>query len=200
MKKPISKTKPAAKSAKIKGSLPIKTKARPIAQTAHKKVKPEPKKPEAKKVPVKPVKVVAKPAPKLPTKVTAKEPVKPQQSPLVKRSEEVKKTVSKPEPVRAVLGKESLKVPGKIDPKAKKNGAAGPDAAQPGTPPKEESDAPLLDLSDAAVRKMITRAKQRGYVTYDELNRVLPSDKVSSEQIEDTMAMLNEMGINVIES
>ena len=108
--------------------------------------------------------------------------------------------MSKPEPVRAVLGKESLKIPGKIDPKAKKNGAAGPDAAQPGTPPKEESDAPLLDLSDAAVRKMITRAKQRGYVTYDELNRVLPSDKVSSEQIEDTMAMLNEMGINVIES
>src|SRR2546423_792498 len=52
----------------------------------------------------------------------------------------------------------------------------------------------------AAVRKTVTRAKQRGYVTYDELNKVLPSDKVSSEQIEDTMAMLNEMGINVIES
>jgi RNA polymerase primary sigma factor len=197
-KKTISKAKPAAKPVKLKSGAALKTKARPIA---HKKVKPEPKKPEAKKVPVKPVKVVvAKPAPKLPTKVTAKEPAKPQQSPLVKRSEEVKKTVSKPEPVRAVLGKESLKIPGKIDPKAKKNGAAGPDAAQPGTPPKEESDAPLLDLSDAAVRKMITRAKQRGYVTYDELNRVLPSDKVSSEQIEDTMAMLNEMGINVIES
>ena len=47
---------------------------------------------------------------------------------------------------------------------------------------------------------MIARAKQRGYVTYDELNKVLPSDKVSSEQIEDTMSMLNEMGINVIES
>jgi RNA polymerase primary sigma factor len=66
--------------------------------------------------------------------------------------------------------------------------------------PREESDSPLLDLSDVAVRKMVTRAKQRGYVTYDELNKVLPSDKVSSEQIEDTMAMLNEMGINVIES
>jgi RNA polymerase primary sigma factor len=55
-------------------------------------------------------------------------------------------------------------------------------------------------MSDVGVRKMITRAKQRGYVTYDELNKVLPSDKTSSEQIEDTMAMLNEMGINVIES
>ncbi|HEX9160031.1 MAG TPA: RNA polymerase sigma factor RpoD [Rhizomicrobium sp.] len=66
--------------------------------------------------------------------------------------------------------------------------------------PREDGDSPLLDLSDVAVRKMVTRAKQRGYVTYDELNKVLPSDKVSSEQIEDTMAMLNEMGINVIES
>ena len=47
---------------------------------------------------------------------------------------------------------------------------------------------------------MIAKAKARGYVTYDELNKVLPSDKTSSEQIEDTMAMLNEMGINVIES
>ncbi len=68
------------------------------------------------------------------------------------------------------------------------------------TPGQSDADSPLLDLSDAAVRKMITRSKQRGYVTYDELNRVLPSDKVSSEQIEDTMAMLSEMGINVIES
>ena len=56
-------------------------------------------------------------------------------------------------------------------------------------------------MSDVGVRKMIAQApRQRGYVTYDELNKVLPSDKTSSEQIEDTMAMLNEMGINVIES
>jgi RNA polymerase primary sigma factor len=65
---------------------------------------------------------------------------------------------------------------------------------------REDADSPLLDLSDAAVRKMITKAKARGYVTYDELNKVLPSEKVSSEQIEDTMSMLSEMGINVIES
>ncbi|MCP5411747.1 MAG: RNA polymerase sigma factor RpoD [Alphaproteobacteria bacterium] len=63
-----------------------------------------------------------------------------------------------------------------------------------------DADSPLLDMSDVGVRKMIARAKQRGYVTYDELNKVLPSEKTSSEQIEDTMAMLNEMGINVIES
>src|SRR4029078_1124468 len=84
---------------------------------------------------------------------------------------------------------------------AKKNGAATPDGQpQPATPGKDDPDAPLRDIPDAAVRKMITRSKQRGYVTYDELNRVLPSDKVSSEQIEDTMSMLSEMGINVIES
>ncbi|MCC0053524.1 MAG: RNA polymerase sigma factor RpoD [Rhodobiaceae bacterium] len=63
----------------------------------------------------------------------------------------------------------------------------------------ENHDGPLLDLSDAAVKKMIKAAKKRGYVTYEELNDVLPSDQVSSEQIEDILAMLNEMGINVIE-
>ena len=64
----------------------------------------------------------------------------------------------------------------------------------------EGSDSPVLDLSDAAVKRMIKIAKKRGYVTYDELNDVLPSEEVKSEQIEDTMAMLNDMGINVIET
>ncbi len=63
----------------------------------------------------------------------------------------------------------------------------------------ESQDSPLLDLSDDAVKKMIKAAKKRGYVTVDELNAVLPSDEVSSEQIEDTMAMLSDMGINVVE-
>jgi len=64
----------------------------------------------------------------------------------------------------------------------------------------ETPDSPLLDLSDAAVRKMIKLAKKRGYVTYDQLNAVLPSEEHSSERIEDILAMMNEMGINVIES
>ena len=76
------------------------------------------------------------------------------------------------------------------------------------TPTKEEApekeasespDSPLLDLSDAAVRKMIKLAKKRGWVTHDEINAVLPSEEVSSDQIEDIFAMLNEMGINVVE-
>ena len=64
----------------------------------------------------------------------------------------------------------------------------------------ETQDGPLLDLSDAAVKRMIKLAKKRGFVTYDELNEVLPSEQVASEQIEDILAMLNEMGINVVET
>ena len=60
--------------------------------------------------------------------------------------------------------------------------------------------APMLDMSQAAVKKMIATAKARGYITYDELNEVLPPEQVTSEQIEDVMAMLSEMGINVIDN
>ncbi|MCZ2328686.1 RNA polymerase sigma factor RpoD [Bartonella sp. F02] len=59
-------------------------------------------------------------------------------------------------------------------------------------------DSPLLDFSDDAIKKMIKLAKKNGYVTMDELNAVLPSDEVTSEQIEDTLAMFSEMGINVV--
>src|ERR1700754_5063187 len=61
-------------------------------------------------------------------------------------------------------------------------------------------DGPLMDGVAAAVKKMVTRGRERGYVTYDEINAVLPPDQVSSEQIEDTLAMLSEQGINVVES
>jgi RNA polymerase primary sigma factor len=59
---------------------------------------------------------------------------------------------------------------------------------------------PLLDLSDAGVKKMIKAAKKRGYVTYEQLNAVMPAEEVTSEAIEDTLAMLSEMGINVVET
>ncbi len=62
-----------------------------------------------------------------------------------------------------------------------------------------EKDSPLLDLSDQSVKKLLKLGKQRGYVTHDELNAVLPSEEVTPDQIEDTMAMLNEMGISVVE-
>ncbi len=63
----------------------------------------------------------------------------------------------------------------------------------------EAQDGPVLDLSAASVKKMIKAAKKRGYVTTEELNSVIPSDQVSPDQIEDTMAMLSDMGINVVE-
>jgi RNA polymerase primary sigma factor len=63
-----------------------------------------------------------------------------------------------------------------------------------------ERDSPLLDLSDQAVKRLLKTAKARGYVTLDELNSVLPSEEVSPDQIEDTMAMLSDMGINVVET
>src|SRR5712692_9908269 len=59
---------------------------------------------------------------------------------------------------------------------------------------------PLLDLSDAAVKKLIRTAKKRGYVTHDQINSVLPSEEANSEQIEDVLAMFSEMGVNVVET
>ena len=69
-------------------------------------------------------------------------------------------------------------------------------------PEKEAPDTPLplLDLSDAAVKKLIRNAKKRGYVTHDQINSVLPSEEVNSEQIGDVLAMFSEMGINVVET
>ncbi|CAN1554990.1 RpoD DNA-directed RNA polymerase, sigma subunit (sigma70/sigma32) [Caulobacteraceae bacterium] len=71
---------------------------------------------------------------------------------------------------------------------------------QTDAPEAPEKDGPLLDLTDAGVKKFIKQAKARGYVTMDELNKVLPSEEVTSESIEDTLAMLSEMGVNVVEA
>ena len=65
---------------------------------------------------------------------------------------------------------------------------------------EDTPDNPLLDSLSANVKKMVARGKERGYITYDDLNAALPPDQVSSEQIEDTMAMLSEIGINVVEN
>ncbi len=94
---------------------------------------------------------------------------------------------------RTTAGVESLK---------RVAGAAGPVKGGNTEQPAEGEDAagPLLDLSDAAVKKMIKAAKKRGYVTYDQLNDVMPSEEVTSEQIEDVLAMMNDMGINVVEA
>ena len=103
----------------------------------------------------------------------------------------------------AALAAQAAATPGKAAAKATaKPSGAKPGAVRPdGTPaPEEPGDRPLLDTLGVAVKKMIARGKERGYVTYDEINTALPTDQVSSEQIEDTMSMLSEMGINIVES
>ena len=74
------------------------------------------------------------------------------------------------------------------------------EAPEKEAPETADAPLPLLDLSDAAVKKMIKQAKKRGYVTYEQLNSVMPSEEVTSEQIEDVLAMMSEMGINVVET
>ncbi|MFT3975647.1 MAG: RNA polymerase sigma factor region1.1 domain-containing protein, partial [Sphingomonas bacterium] len=76
---------------------------------------------------------------------------------------------------------------------AKVNGNAGEDTT-------DVADAPLIDLNDANVKKLIARAKKRGYITYDQLNEALPQDQMSSDQLEDIMSALNEMGVNIVEN
>ena len=76
---------------------------------------------------------------------------------------------------------------------AKDNGSGTDDGV-------DTADAPLIDLNDAGVKKAIARAKKRGYITVDQLNEMLPQDQMNSEQIEDIMAALNEMGVNVVEN
>ena len=64
----------------------------------------------------------------------------------------------------------------------------------------EAGDAPLIDLNDASIKKLLARAKKRGFVTYDELNEALPQDQMNSEQIEDIMSAINDMGVQVVEN
>ncbi len=68
------------------------------------------------------------------------------------------------------------------------------------TPASETSDSPVLDLLDAAVKRLIKTAKVRGYVTYDQINEVMPPDEVSPDQIEDIMTMFSDLGINVVDA
>jgi RNA polymerase primary sigma factor len=73
-------------------------------------------------------------------------------------------------------------------------------ATQPDIDDTTGGDAPLIDLNDAQVKKLLAKAKRRGYLTYDELNAALPQDQMSSEQIEDVMSAINDMGVQIVES
>ena len=190
-KKPVLKPapkpvpKPAPKAAKAAAAVKSPVKAKTAPKPAVKEVKPDPKLAAGKHD-------AGKLAPKVEPKA-AKPPVK-----------EAKPAPAKPTPAKPIPAKKTATPPAPTPPAAVVKPGTKP-AAKPGAKPGEneapgDPDSPLLDMSDVGVRKMIARAKTRGYVTYDELNKVMPSEKVSSEQIEDTMSMLSEMGINVIES
>jgi len=160
-------------------------KAKAVKRTPAKAASAKPAPAKKAKKPAKPAKAAAV---KSPAKVQAPAKLKPAKA-------------AKPEPKTAKLAAKKTAAP---PPAPVLKPGAKPAPGKPGAKPESEApgdaDSPLLDMSDVGVRKMIARAKTRGYVTYDELNKVMPSDKVSSEQIEDTMSMLSEMGINVIES
>jgi len=203
--KPAVKVKPAAK-AKPESKAKPAAKAKPVVKAkVEPKARPEPKKAEIKaKVEAKP-KATPKPAEDAkapakavaPPKSQAKAPAKQTPAKAASVKTDVKpvktETISEPKAAPVPSPKAAAKAPAK-------NGKDDK-AAAPGDKPEgaETPDSPLLDLSDAAVKKLIKTAKKRGYVTYEEVNAVLPSEEVSPDQIEDIMAMFSDMGINVVD-
>jgi RNA polymerase primary sigma factor len=200
-KPPAKSAKPAAKPAAKPVTKAAKKPEPKIARVAAKQpAKPEPK---ASKTEAKAPKVEAKapkpetPAPKAATKTESKTVSKaPAKADSAKTDPTQVKTDIQTEP------KAAPKAPSK--PVAKSPAKNGKDDKTPAAGEKPEAgaeapDSPLLDLSDAAVKKLIKTAKKRGYVTYEEVNAVLPSDQVSPDQIEDIMSMFSEMGINVVD-
>lgn len=204
-KKAVKKAPP--KSAAAKKVAPKKV-AKAPAKAAEKSVKKAAKK-TATKTKVKPAaKAAVKAAP-------AKKKVAAKKTAAKTAGKSTKKVADKKAATKAQEKTAKVEVTSKRKAAAKKTTAKTVKEAKAETPEKmtkaakaakakkdqaEITDRPLLDMSDRGVKKMIASAKKRGYVTYDELNEVFPSDQVSSEKIEDTMSMLSEMGINVIEA
>ncbi|MDE1901900.1 MAG: RNA polymerase sigma factor RpoD [Alphaproteobacteria bacterium] len=182
----------AKKAAKKKPAPPVKNKPKkPAPKAAAKKPAPKakakPAKPVAKKPAPKPVaKQVAKPAAKTAAKPAPKAAVK---------SAPVKAAAPKAEPAKPA-SPVAAKPVAKPEPKAPKLSAIETDDAKND---EDKAEAPIIDTAAEAVKKMIKKGKERGYVTIDEINAALPQDKINSDMIEDTMAMLSEMGISVAE-
>jgi len=185
----VRRDKPAAKPGSAK-AVAKKDSKKPVpvskSSGAAKAVAP-PAKPAAKTQPVK------GPAAKALAKAPAK-PVASKEPPPKSGSEKTGTAKAQPAKVEPVKDTKADKQGLRRDGMAKAEAVAKKKTAP------EASDGPLLDMNDATVKKFIKQAKARGFVTYDELNKVLPSDQNSSEQIEDIMSQLSEMGINVVES
>lgn len=219
--KPAAKTKPVAKpkpAPKAKAPPAPKAKAPPASKVSAKKA--EAKKPDIKaKVESK---AKAEPKAKPGLKGRGEPKAEPKAKGAHKPADETKASAKAGAP-KSDVKSAAKAAPGKVEPKpvktetisepkatapispkaaAKAGAKGGKDDKTPATGEKAEGDAPdspLLDLSDAAVKKLIKTAKKRGYVTYEEVNAVLPSEEVSPDQIEDIMAMFSEMGINVVD-
>jgi RNA polymerase primary sigma factor len=178
--KAASKSAKPAPKAKASAREPVKNTPKASVKDAAK----ETAKASTPKENAKPAAKAAASAPKAatPTPQAAPAPKVPPMRP------EVSRTAALKAGAKAVSEKEAVK--------AKAGGKEEGDKDAEATP---DTPLPLLDLSDAAVKKMIKQAKKRGYITYEQLNAVMPSEEVTSEQIEDTLSMLSEMGINVIE-
>jgi len=201
-KKPEAKAKVAPKKPVPKKAVPVKAAAKPAPKktpTPKAAAKPAPKapakkekapapKPVAKSAPAKAAPVKAAPVKTAPAKVAKPEPKKAAPAKAAKPA----KPVEEKEPKAAAPV--PAPAPSKVATKApmSKNAEAEEQEAH-------KAEDPMLDSTSEAVKKMIKRGKERGYVTIDELNAVLPQDKINSDMIEDTMAALSEMGINVID-
>ena len=193
-KKTTSK-KPAPQKAKA-----AKSKSAPKAKAAVKK--PAPKPAPKTKLAAKPVKAVvkavAKPAPKKqePKKTEAKKPEIKKAVP-AKKVPEVKKL--EPKPVAPAKAPVIAKTPAAAKPEPKHPKPTALELEESAKADEDKAEAPVIDVVAETIKKMIKKGKDRGYVTIDEINAALPQDKINSDLIEDTMAMLSEMGISVTE-
>ncbi len=197
-----NKTSTKRTAAKAVAKKAVKRAAKPVVK------KTAAKRPAAKKTPVKKASAQKASAQKAPTKkAIAKKAVA---KAAVSKKTPVRKTTPRKVAAKSTVkaktktaAKTATKTAAKTAKTAKKTAATvkaeAKAAANKAAASDEADDAPLLDLNDADVKKLIKAAKKRGFVTLEELNRVLPSDQVSPEKIEDTMAFLSGQGINVMD-
>jgi RNA polymerase primary sigma factor len=212
-----AKSAMAAKGQPAKGKTPAKAPAKAEVRKDKPAAKPQPAKADARKDSKKPepaknsskagAKAVAttKPVAAKPQPVKAAPPkaaVKPASGQASgKEAAPVKGVNEKTGTAKAQSAKVETAKDSRTDKQGlRRDGMAKAEAAAKKKSAPDSSDGPLLDMNDSTVKKFIKQAKARGFVTYDELNKVLPSDQNSSEQIEDIMSQLSEMGINVVES
>ncbi len=194
--------KPAVKKVvPVKKAVPVKKVVPPVKKPAV-AVKPAIKKPAAKpaakKTPPAAPKKVAPPTKTVIQKSQTKTPIKPAAT---AKTKDTKKTENEIIVTETVAKIETVKVTAETTPTHATHMAAKPIPAKSANDDSaDDGDAPLIDISQASVKRMMSKAKERGYITYDELNAALPQEHMSSEQIEDVMAMLSEMGINIIEN